>query len=60
MHIAVPVGTGADGQHVVSIASDRGRRVTRLTRSEGVDLFTSLGLQEALHHVHISRAACDA
>ncbi|WP_426987547.1 SDR family oxidoreductase [Pseudarthrobacter sp. Y6] len=51
MHIAVPGGTGAVGHHVVSIARDRGHRVTSLTRSEGVDLSTGLGLHEALHGV---------
>ncbi|QHK20106.1 NAD(P)H-binding protein [Pseudarthrobacter psychrotolerans] len=51
MHIAVPGGTGAVGQHVVSVARDRGHRVTSLTRSEGVDLSTGRGLLEALRGV---------
>lgn len=51
MHIAVPGGTGTVGQHVVSIARDRGHKVTSLTRSESVDLFTGRGLHEALQGV---------
>ncbi|WP_426939861.1 SDR family oxidoreductase [Pseudarthrobacter sp. S6] len=51
MDIAVPGGTGAVGQHVVAIARDRGHRVTSLTRSEGVDLLTGRGLNEALRGV---------
>ncbi|HBH57413.1 MAG TPA: 3-beta hydroxysteroid dehydrogenase [Arthrobacter bacterium] len=51
MDMAVAGGTGAVGRYVVSIARDRGHRVTSLSRSEGVDLVTGRGLREALQGV---------
>jgi uncharacterized protein YbjT (DUF2867 family) len=51
MNIAVAGGTGAVGRFVVSIARERGHRVTSLSRAEGVDLVTGEGLAEALEGV---------
>jgi uncharacterized protein YbjT (DUF2867 family) len=44
MRIAVAGGTGVVGRHVVEVAGERGHEVVVLTRSEGVDLTTGVGL----------------
>ena len=51
MNIAVAGGTGKVGQHVVSVARERGHTVTSLSRGEGVDLVTGRGLDSALDGV---------
>ncbi|WP_426226186.1 SDR family oxidoreductase [Pseudarthrobacter sp. DSP2-3-2b1] len=51
MKIAVAGGTGTVGRHVVRIARERGHEVVSLSRSEGVDLVTRKGLDEALQNV---------
>ncbi|MDQ0733142.1 SDR family oxidoreductase [Arthrobacter sp. B1I2] len=51
MRIAVAGGTGTVGRHVVVIARERGHRVVSLSRTEGVDLVTGRGLDQALQNV---------
>ncbi len=48
MRIAVAGGTGTVGRHVVEVAKERGHDVVSLSRSEGVDLVTGRGLNQAL------------
>jgi len=52
MKIAVAGGTGTVGTHVVSAARARGHEVVVLSRSEGVDLTTGVGLDAALTGVN--------
>lgn len=51
MRIAVAGGTGTVGRHVVAIARERGHHVTSLSRTEGVDLASGRGLDQALQNV---------
>lgn len=51
MKIAVAGGTGTVGRYVVEQASTRGHEVVSLSRSEGVDLVTGRGLEQALQGV---------
>ena len=46
--IAVTGATGRVGSHLVSILEDRGHEVVRVARSEGVDVVSGEGLDEAL------------
>ncbi|WP_411374052.1 SDR family oxidoreductase [Arthrobacter sp. MPF02] len=48
MKIAVAGGTGTVGRHVVALAKERGHDVVSLSRTEGVDLVTGRGLDQAL------------
>jgi uncharacterized protein YbjT (DUF2867 family) len=47
--IAVTGGTGRLGSHLVEILKQRGHDVVAISRSAGVDVVTSEGLEEALH-----------
>jgi uncharacterized protein YbjT (DUF2867 family) len=51
MRIAVAGGTGTVGRHVVAIARERGHQVVSLSRTEGVDLVSGRGLDQALQDV---------
>lgn len=51
MRIAVAGGTGTVGRHVVAIARKRGHHVVSVSRTEGVDLVTGRGLDQALQDV---------
>ncbi|MFJ6028798.1 SDR family oxidoreductase [Pseudarthrobacter sp. NPDC092424] len=51
MRIAVAGGTGTVGRHVVAIARERGHHVVSLSRTDGVDLVTGGGLEQALQDV---------
>ena len=51
MRIAVAGGTGTMGRHAVEAARARGHEVVVLSRSNGVDLVTGRGLDEALRGV---------
>lgn len=51
MRIAVAGGTGTVGRHVVAIATERGHHVVSMSRSDGVDLVTGRGLDQALRNV---------
>ncbi|MBT2568679.1 NAD(P)H-binding protein [Arthrobacter sp. ISL-85] len=51
MRIAVAGGTGTVGRHVVVIARERGHHVVSLSRTEGVDLLSGRGLEQALQNV---------
>ncbi|WJH25418.1 SDR family oxidoreductase [Pseudarthrobacter defluvii] len=51
MRIAVAGGTGTVGRQVVAVAKGRGHQVASLSRSEGVDLVTERGLDQALQNV---------
>jgi uncharacterized protein YbjT (DUF2867 family) len=48
MKVAVVGGTGAVGQHVVSVLAERGHEPVVLARSHGVDVTTGDGLDSAL------------
>jgi len=48
MDIAIAGGTGVIGSHVVRVAQERGHAVRVLSRSEGVDVLTGVGLDSAL------------
>jgi uncharacterized protein YbjT (DUF2867 family) len=48
MKIAVTGATGRVGSHVVEILEQRGHDVVRISRSEGVDVISGEGLDEAL------------
>lgn len=48
MKIAVVGGTGTAGSRVAALAQERGHEIVLLTRSEGVNLVTGVGLAEAL------------
>jgi uncharacterized protein YbjT (DUF2867 family) len=49
--IAVTGATGRVGSHLVEILEDRGHDVVRIARSEGVDVVSGEGLDEALAEV---------
>ena len=51
MRIAIAGGTGTVGRHAVDAARERGHEVIVLTRSNGVDLVSGEGLDEALRGV---------
>ena len=51
MRIAVAGGTGTVGRYVVVAARERGHDVVSLSRTEGVDLVSGRGLDEALQNV---------
>ena len=51
MRIAVAGGTGTVGRHVVAIAEERGHHVVSLSRTDGVDLISRRGLDQALQNV---------
>ncbi|KQQ98397.1 3-beta hydroxysteroid dehydrogenase [Arthrobacter sp. Leaf141] len=51
MRIAVAGGTGTVGRHVVAVATERGHQVVSMSRSEGVDLVTGRGLDQALRGI---------
>lgn len=48
MKMAIAGGTGTVGRHVVEVARERGHDVVSLSRSEGVDLVSGRGLDQAL------------
>jgi uncharacterized protein YbjT (DUF2867 family) len=52
MRIAVAGGTGVVGHHLVEVAKEQGHEVISLSRSEGVDLVTGHGLDQALAGVN--------
>jgi len=51
MRIAIAGATGAVGNHVVNVAHERGHSVVALSRSAGVDLFSSARVTSALEGV---------
>lgn len=51
MKVAVAGGTGVVGQHVVSVAAQRGHEVVVLSRAQGVDLTTVKDLAQRLEGV---------
>jgi uncharacterized protein YbjT (DUF2867 family) len=53
MKIAVAGGTGTVGRHAAEVARERGHEVVVLTRSNGVDLVSGRGLDEALRGVDV-------
>jgi uncharacterized protein YbjT (DUF2867 family) len=53
MRIAVAGGTGTVGHHVVEVARERGHEVVVLTRSNGIDLVSGMGLDDALRGVDV-------
>ncbi|NUT57281.1 MAG: NAD(P)H-binding protein, partial [Agromyces sp.] len=53
MRIAVAGGTGTVGRHAVEAARGRGHEVVVLTRSNGIDLVSGTGLDEALRGVDV-------
>ncbi|MGN6200377.1 NAD-dependent epimerase/dehydratase family protein, partial [Humibacter sp.] len=48
MRIAVAGGTGVVGSHVLAALKERGHETVTLSRSTGVDLMSSDGLEQAL------------
>ncbi|TYL52817.1 SDR family oxidoreductase [Agromyces mariniharenae] len=53
MRIAVAGGTGTVGRRAVEAARERGHEVVVLTRSNGIDLVSGTGLDEALRGVEV-------
>ena len=53
MKMAVAGGTGTVGHHAVEVARERGHEVVVLTRSNGVDLVSGRGLDDALRGVDV-------
>ena len=53
MKIAVAGGTGTVGHHAVEAARERGHEVVVLTRSNGIDLVSGEGLDDALRGVDV-------
>jgi uncharacterized protein YbjT (DUF2867 family) len=53
MRIAVAGGTGTAGRHAVEAARERGHEVVVLTRSNGIDLVSGKGLDDALRGVDV-------
>lgn len=53
MRIAIAGGTGTVGRHAVEAARERGHEVVVLTRSNGIDLVTGTGLDDALRGVDV-------
>lgn len=51
MRIAIAGGTGTVGRHAADAARERGHEVIVLTRSNGVDLVSGVGLEDALRGV---------
>ncbi|MBX3067143.1 MAG: SDR family oxidoreductase [Cryobacterium sp.] len=51
MKLAIAGATGTVGKHVARIATERGHTVVPLSRSNGIDLETGVGLPEALKGV---------
>ncbi|WP_448003428.1 SDR family oxidoreductase [Agromyces bauzanensis] len=53
MRIAVAGGTGTVGRHAVDVARERGHEVVVLARSNGIDLVSGVGLDDALRGVDV-------
>lgn len=53
MRIAVAGGTGRLGRNVVEIGVEQGHEMVSISRSEGVDVITGAGLDEALAGVEV-------
>ena len=51
MRIAVAGATGRLGTHLVQVLEERGHGVVRISRSDGLDLTTAVGLEQALRGV---------
>lgn len=53
MRIAVAGGTGRLGRQVVEVGTEQGHEMVSISRSEGVDVITGAGLDEALAGVEV-------